>query len=78
MASDLLWQARSGRHELNHRSYSHSFTVLYLYREGGPMPKAIRHSVSGKALAPGIGWPGLSTCAVSHVCLPAIPCSHSP
>ena len=51
-ARQLLMHCQSARHQLGNRSYSHSFTILYLYTEGGPLPEPTFHSLSGEALPP--------------------------
>ena len=51
-ANTLLQQSHSARHQLGNRSYSHCFTTLYLYKEGGPLPEVTRHSLSGETLPP--------------------------
>ena len=49
----VLQQSQSARHQMGDRSYSHCFTKLYLYREGGPLPEVTRHSLTGEALPTG-------------------------
>lgn len=52
MAEQLLQQSQRARQQLRDRSYSHCFTALYLYTEGGPLPEVTQHSLSGEALPP--------------------------
>lgn len=50
MAEQLLQRSQTARRQLHARSYSHCFTTLYLYTEGGPLPEVTQHSLSGEAL----------------------------